>query len=672
MTLARVTATHVYVPLIKLNKFVQKGIKFHLSFSFIVLIIINIVIIMLASHLPFEIVFIIASYLLTKDKLNCILVCKAWRQPLQDSLWNSLEITSQRKLNSICNTLKRKRSVYKIHGVYVKQLHMSGECRTTDQQLLRIQKSFQNLQRLYIGRFCLDGLNIGMQVGWTLWKSLTELTIDMHKTSVICEKEREKLFSCLPYLKRLCFTQRKNDPPLPFSLDNFEDLHDSLPRLEMLSLNIDLKCITENDQIRLWQVAPTKHMTKINFCARSMDSKWLCYFSLKYPDLNTLGLEAIENDKIPDFHKEEDLSVFSNLPAIFIHLKKASIRVRGCFERSHTVLWNLLSLHTVPVEHLTYRFDSPPYSPQLSSIVTRKCMISCSNTIKTLSIECRDDPFKPELIASVFKLCPNLVDLNIDIFLATIMLDTIIDLCVSLKRFRASNGSLELSKNEPRDPIMHGLRIIELTNTTAIASVFHYLSFHCRKLNYARLNTVKVISRLSNETGNCLVDMHYTQFKVLHIFYVQCFTSYATMFDAIGMNIMVLSKPRVSTDGHTNRRGPFLSQGTQSDTPTVQMWTHTYYERLKNRRWVPATRALMKKEVKFARKYYQDFERNKNIKNSLEVERSWTGELVWNNWKEDLCRGYFVLNCGPIDEYCIHQEKGCDPTLFNRIYSTLD
>ncbi|KAI9010396.1 hypothetical protein CLU79DRAFT_839680 [Phycomyces nitens] len=623
---------------------------------------------MLILDLPFEVISIIANLLTTKDKLHCVLVCKAWRQPFQSSLWNTVEITSQNKLKSICNSLCRP-SVYKLHGGCVQQLNFSGECRTTNDQLFKIQKYFRNLQRLYIGRFCLESFSLGTTVDWSLWECLTELKIDLYRTRIICEQERQKLFSCLPSLRRLTITQSKNDTPFLFSLDNFEDLHCSLSKLEHLSLNIDLKSLTSKDQVRLWLVTPTKSITTINFCTRGMTTKWLCYFARKYPNITNLGLETTDNHGMPDLDQEDALRTFSGLPAAFSQLKRAMISTNGAPETSHMVLWDLLSLFTIPLKHIAYKFDSVPHTPELVLRIIQKCMRLCPNTIETLSLECGFCPYRPQPVATVFELCPRLVDLYIDIFHGIIMVDVILDNCKALKRFKVSKGSLELAQDKPKDPIMHGLRIIEITGATVLTTIFKYISFHCRKLNYTSLAMVKVIGDIS-ETGSVSIDMPYTQFKILQLFYVQCYTSYDTMCEAIGMNLMVLSKPKSSLE-HSRHQGPFISLAQDLESNS-QMWIHTFYEKSKIHGWAPNSRALMKKEVKFARKYYRNFQDNKNTSSTRNVERSWTGEVAWHNWKEDLCRGYFVFNCGDIDEYYIHQEKAYDPRLFNGILSTLD
>ncbi|OAD72564.1 hypothetical protein PHYBLDRAFT_65393 [Phycomyces blakesleeanus NRRL 1555(-)] len=627
---------------------------------------------MLASELPFEILLNISRFLHTKDKFHCMFICRAWKIPFQESMWRKVCILDKKKLEAICSTSAIKDNIY-LNGHNTRDLYLNGKIRATDSQLYALQLCFQNLRRLYIKRNCLNETDFGKQADWNLWKYLEDLCIVLDELRI---EDTEKVFldivSCLPRLKRLDLIRHSWKTKLAFTMKDFETLHKHLPRLEYLTLSVDLGSLSREELLQARTVDPATNLTVFKVDTKIADHRWLYYFAQKYPNIHTLRWEPYDKNGVTDDYQEETSFLLKGVRYAFQRLKTLNVHSAGSSDWLHLFFWKILCPSSLQIRNISCRPYLQTRKPEILEEIIRMCMDSFSRTVETLSIKGRYRFNIPHKLTELFVYSPHLVYLNIDQSDASIILDELLDRCVVLKRLRFACGWISVSPDSHNSLGRHGLRMIEIYDSTIDTDTFDYLSFHCRHLNYLSLTDIKAIGKVSPKTGSLCLNMSYSSFEILHIFGIQLYPSEDNINPNTVVNIMVFSRPipgNKKPENDTSNATVFGSK--QSKIFTESTWFHLYCDEKDMDKGAHTTRIMRKKEVNQARKYYRHFQRNKSAAKKLDDIRSIDGQTTRYGWKKDLPRGYAVLKCGDVAKYVIGSELTDAEIFWKNIFDSL-
>ncbi|KAI9014485.1 hypothetical protein CLU79DRAFT_848044 [Phycomyces nitens] len=134
---------------------------------------------MLASELPFEVIRNIGSFLRLADLLESSLVCRAWKIPFQESLWDVIELHDEDKMDKMSDVSTRVYAFYRKNGYRTRELVICPNIYIDDKEIFILQQHFPNLDCLVIDHSCLGGPGFGSIGDWSLWGSLTELNVDI-------------------------------------------------------------------------------------------------------------------------------------------------------------------------------------------------------------------------------------------------------------------------------------------------------------------------------------------------------------------------------------------------------------------------------------------------------------------------------------------------------------
>ncbi|KAL0086850.1 hypothetical protein F4703DRAFT_1978377 [Phycomyces blakesleeanus] len=623
---------------------------------------------MLASGLPFEIITYISGFLSTKDRISCTFICKAWRTPMQESLWCKVHVGNAKKLNDICDISIYRQNIYRQHGQRVRTLSLKPYLRVTSEQLNIIQQNFQNIRHLHLPEKSLDIIHYKSVADWSCWKSLVHLEVSTLGFGFADEaKEFLQMLSCLPSLRHLSYMKEFRRRKTLYGLDDFETLHTHLPQLEHLSITMDLDVFSDQDLMLIANVVPASNIKVIKFFIDNMDLRWLCYFARKYINVHTLEWNNYARPTRTEIFREEAVSMFASLPCTFQHLRSINMSGTSETEWTHITFWELLSQLNVPIKHITYGLLGN-HMEELSEKIISKCMISCAKTLETFSISSNIGFSDPCTIPMAFDVCLCLVDLNIYVYSSPIALDILLDHCVVLKRLRLAANNLSISRRALEYPAMHGIRLIEFIRTKTNADVFSYISFRCRNLNYMRLDDMKISGPFSRDTGNLCLDMPFTHFDILQLNNVQFFGSEDSVCNAdTSIHFMALVQLENILQSSTILEPSIqLSDSDHLMSTADSLWFYMdFYQEGSEEGF--QLRVLNKDEIKIVREYFMSFQENNKVLESKNGYRKFDKDA----WKLDLYQGHATLRCEYVGKYVINNFKLSDSILWDKSYDAL-
>ncbi|KAI9014490.1 hypothetical protein CLU79DRAFT_838345 [Phycomyces nitens] len=628
---------------------------------------------MLASQLPFEILAHIASFLLANDKIPCVQTCKSWKTPFEESLWDTVEISSRLKLFAVCSSANPSQNIYQKYGHLVRELDLYGNFILSDTQLSVIQQRFPNLRHFKSGKKNLSKTSFGRTANWNSWTSLTKLCVDTTRLGYShAGKNVLEILSCTPSLTRLELEQYNWENVMMFELKDFETLHMYLPQLEHLSIQLKFSSLTPENLSQMEKATPAFSLKSFKLGYGSLDLRWICYFARKYPNIRALEWAISEDDELEYEHEDETMALLTDLPYVFPHLNTARMYSAGNPDQLHLTFWKLLRPFNVPIKNLIHEFCyHKDENAQLENSIT-ECANSISDTVETfdaIGYDFRD----PQMLNAAFRNCSRLVDLNIHECNSHLSLDNLLDHCVSLKRLKFSLGSIFVTpngSNGSNGSAAHGLRILDITGATVNSETFDHVSIRCRQLNYMRLNGVNVTGTVSQETGCLCLNMQYTCFKLLHIHSVQ-FHQKNLSPQSSSLNLVSLaSSDNYYSQSKTDYTDIRLSNSMCSRYLTDSIWFHTYCEDLTRYRGGSRVRIMEREEVDYAHGFFDHFDKSKDVENVKEY-RSNEGNVAMDKWKQDLPRGYVELKCEYIAKYDLRLEKTYDDIFWQSVYNSL-
>ncbi|KAL0077630.1 hypothetical protein J3Q64DRAFT_1835722 [Phycomyces blakesleeanus] len=633
---------------------------------------------MLASQLPFEILAHIASFLLVNDRIPCVQTCKSWKTPFEESLWDTVEISSRLKLFAVCSSANPSQNIYQKYGHLVRKLDLYGNFILSDTQLSVIQQRFPNLRHFKTGKKNISKTSFGRTADWNSWTSLTKLCVDTTRLGYShAEKNVLEVLSCLPSLTELELEQYNWEKIMIFELKDFETLHMYLPRIEHLSIQLKFASLTPEHLSQMEKATPAISLKSFKLGYGSLDLRWICYFARKYPNIRLLEWAINDDEDLEYEHEDETMRLLTSLPYVFPHLNTARMYSSGNPDQLHLTFWKLLRPFNVPIKDLINEFCyHKDEKARLERNIT-ECVNAVSETVEIFNVigyDFRD----PQIISTGFNNCSRLVDLNIHECNTHITLNSLLDHCVSLKRLRFSLGSISIKQKKIDYSITHGLRILDVTGATVESETFNYLSLRCRQLNYMRLNGVNVTGIVYQDTGCLCLNMPYTDFKLLHIHCVQFYQQSVNSLRNSNLNLVSLSlSSSVAHNDQTkikNRSTDIrLYNNIYSRYLASSIWFHTFCEDLTIYRGRSKVRILEEEEVSYAYDYYHSghFHDSKNTESSEEVYRSNEGNVAMDKWHQDLPRGYAELKCEYIAKYDLRLEKTYDDRFWQNVYNGL-
>ncbi|KAI9025291.1 hypothetical protein CLU79DRAFT_855361 [Phycomyces nitens] len=617
---------------------------------------------MRSSLFPFEILSKIASFLPKSDQAACSHVCKVWKIPFQEAMWNTLEIMSDTKLAEICSATNDGK-IYHTNGHLVRTLIFGKWLKTSDLQLLTVQKRFQKISRLYIREKGIT-TSLGQSSDWGLWKALTHLDICI--SSLYLENESRdllKVLACLPNIRRLECRQR-HGYTWQYTLEEFEALHACIPQAEYLSLTLDLAPFTDQNKRIVAETRPTRCLKVLKLRMDKADLRWLYYFAIKYPALHTVEWNADIQAETTNEYRQETLSMLSTLSSPFSQLENVLMDGTPGREWWYITFLELLGNFNTTVKHIGYLMRYGQTKPDLEKRIIQNCA-QVRPTKLSLKFMSSDLEFAdPSTIPVTIGVCQSITDLRIDALTLSVAVDILLDKCPSLKRLKLAANSLSIAKGVTG---FHGVRLIEFVGSRICVGVLGHLSFHCRSLNYLRLTKMEIIGPM-HENGHVSLDMLYSHLEYLQLTCVSFLASDGNEFKvSTVINFVALDQLNMVPQ-HDNSLSPILP--TKDPNPifsSLLPWIHMYcvwdgtYELIKSR-------SLAAEEAVHVQEYYQSFQKRKRAAiHSTERRRSYLGQLDQEYWRDDLDRGFVLFRCGSVKNYCIATLGHHDDVFWDRL-----
>ncbi|KAI9023762.1 hypothetical protein CLU79DRAFT_748067 [Phycomyces nitens] len=629
------------------------------------------------SEIPFEILFNIASFLTTKDKLECTTVCSGWNEAFSESLWNTISINDHKNLIRMCKETEQENNVFKENGYRVRELSLSRWLSVKGYQLEILQNHFQRIQSLHVPHGSIRITEPIIPANWRLWSSLSRLKICVSGLGLQNTPNGFlEIISELPNLEYLEYIWSGWGESHVYTLQDIEAFHSFLPRLKYLSLNIVLANLDPGSVECFDAVKPAENLKVLKTRINNMDLRWLAYFARKYPNIHTL--EWTDHTDLPasDLVQEEALQMFTGLQYAFPHLKKVVVYNLSPTNLTHMGFWDLFGRFDVPLKKLEYNLGICFETAAVMEQTLSACLKSCSKTLETLYIGENVGFSEPINIPICIGICPTLVSLDLSVFPSPIAINILLNNCTMLRKLKLKTSRVFIDSNM-EDIREHGLQLLHITKASASPSLFKYISECCRQLRYMRLVDTSVVGPLSPAGGNISIDMTHTHFKLLQLNHVSFYGSQDDICDNnSAVNLLAFSKANTALYDD-------LGRNTSSDQEyigsiTDHVWFHSYWDGEDdtydwiNECKIGYMRTLNSEEENKAQKYFGSFQSKSNQSfDQDQVKRSKNGLVIENDWEYDLPRGHATIACNQVDQYVINGNSVYKDFVWDELYSTL-
>ncbi|KAL0081494.1 hypothetical protein J3Q64DRAFT_1697101 [Phycomyces blakesleeanus] len=616
----------------------------------------------MTSRLPFEVLSIIASHLSIKDKVSCITVCKLWSAPFQDSLWSTINL-NKRHLRNICNINHTEQNAYKKNGNRVQTLNLHQSTEVDDGQLYLLQQYFQRIKCLRIQHRSLSNHNFGKTANWNLWASLVSLEIHIPEQNQHTPKhELYQILACLPHLKHLTVPDKICYRVVCYTWRDLDTIHNYLPHLESLNLAFLFTSIANEDITLIRSTTPADKLKRVRLSNLDINIGWIFYCALKYPNIHTYESKTNFGSRsklvVPC---ADTMSVIKASEHSFSSLRVATISQKLQLDPYFYAFWRTFAQMLESLQSLDYRVNLTCGEPPQPETIATKAIPLSSKTLQKLFIKI----IPRGLIYSNFPLqldyCPCLADLTLEVPKLVIKIDTILRNCVSLKKIKLKDGRILLSQEASYISEKHGLQRIEIWDSDVDPSILSYVSFCCPQLREMVLCVVKITDSVSSETTTLLLDMSFTQFDVLKLNNVVFRLQDNETLDSNDTHLRSNSNIHLLVIERTQSIFDSGEIGSVVGTPPVsllqnmipkQIWFQHCLKKVA-RRLYSEVRMLKKREVEFAKNYFQKLAlKNKNIPDPEPPKNQChNGFMDKNSWKDDLSRGYVLLRCKYVGKY---------------------
>ncbi|OAD72474.1 hypothetical protein PHYBLDRAFT_78086 [Phycomyces blakesleeanus NRRL 1555(-)] len=252
------------------------------------------------SDLPFEILSHIAIYVLNDDKPACMMTCKRWKIPFQESVWKTIEIDSFEKLEEICTIANNSTSRLPPYDLTTEIIRIHRPCNIRELQKTQAFRTFQNLKHLDIGAISYELADFGFTRYVPDSTSLVSLKLKIKAIDgIISTPITIGILGHMPNLQKIDIYPELSIYKIQFKLHQFNHLHTLLPKLTAIKLSLSFHWIHPKAVPSIPQTDPAPSVTTLDLEIIDWDHIWLYYFSFKYPNLRNLLSFDIKNIVTP-------------------------------------------------------------------------------------------------------------------------------------------------------------------------------------------------------------------------------------------------------------------------------------------------------------------------------------------------------------------------------------
>ncbi|KAL0081205.1 hypothetical protein J3Q64DRAFT_1837915 [Phycomyces blakesleeanus] len=559
------------------------------------------------AALPLEILIHLATYVEKEDRLNCALVCNQWTEPFLDAYWARIDIDN--------NTL---------------------------------QKMFN--------KFSQTNDSVKTKLDWSLWETLSHLEIQFYRKELVLETIFEQLsvLTCLVHLE----ISRAHSSEENFStyLTDFESLHRHLPRLEYIDIHTFIKPIHEREIEMIRRVEPAHSIRTVIFSSDAIDTLWIFYFAHKYPNLLSFDLayHAPPRSLIPrsceDPQYQSRLQILLSLKQFFPCLQITKTITRNNEFWLHRIFHDALQHFNVKIKYpkITY-FGETLEENDISDWI--KYFSESAIFLHVSSI------FAVRAEAKLLVPCHKLTVLYIN-YTTMLDMENILDNCPVLQSLYICYSYICSPEYPQPTHLPHSLQKLDIKHTKMNSHTFKYISFRCEQLKYMKLEDIRLYHSDSEETGQLLVDMPFSQLKILSTSDITFFFENNFLYAYKCVKHFVIEQLK---NVSINR----LDQSNQERTP-LSNWYHVCIDETNGKERIFAWE-LGKRDIEFAQRYYKDFRRrSQQDKERNDMEEFGKGYKIKRFWKRDLKDCVLIFRFKSVEDCSIEESS-----IFKHVHSRL-
>ncbi|KAL0081241.1 hypothetical protein J3Q64DRAFT_1823802 [Phycomyces blakesleeanus] len=569
----------------------------------------------MAKILPPNVLTYLATYVNKDDQLGCALVCKQWTEPFLNAYWARVNIYFWNSKHFIDKLYLRQDYQKNAHRTWALDIHL-------DENIFAyipvLQQTYSRIK--YFSCSVSEPYELTDIINWSLWKTLSHLKLDVKDGENVMDELLEEL-SVLPCLIHLTIKSLHSIMRKPnFSLANFESLHCYFPRLQYIKIQAKFKPISEKEIEKIRNVEPAHNVTKIDFNSPHISSLWIFYSAHKYPNIVTCYLSSYGkpyNVNPPSYYDQQKYQ--SQLQLLL-----SAKQFFPCLQKIH-----------MEINQVNIIFDI--VEPEMNDLNTWIKYFSESVEILHINYGSIVNNFIPPDRRFLVH-CNKLTELSIKIG-SYICIEKILDHCPVLQLLYIKDSCISYPEYPQSIHLPHPLRKLVIINTYLLTPVFNYISFRCGQLKYMELREVRYHIPENNETGQVLLDMSFSQLKVL-ITYGTQITKFRHR-STLPKHIVIEQMGNNSID--------------QGQAPQLN-WHHLCVDKTNRKSRLLAWK-LGRRDIEFAHRYLQDFKRRRG-KETLrkDMKRSKMGYKLKRFWKRDLQYGVLIFRFKSVEEYFIDKK----------------
>ncbi|KAI9023636.1 hypothetical protein CLU79DRAFT_749472 [Phycomyces nitens] len=610
----------------------------------------------MAPELPPRILSYIGTHLEKKDRLTCALVCKHWTEPFLDSYWDTLEIgIFTTNIRAIFDRKQPyQKNAHRVWGLKLDKISLDDL-----NYVSQLQQMYPTIKYLECKEEPCNIAFITELIDWKFWKSLSHLEILFSFTNLHLDFNKLIIrLSRLTGLVHLALGHAHDaEAYRRFLMSDFEALHNSLPLLKYLKLDFILGPASKDDFEGMKNIIAAETMTTIEFSDHYIDTLWITYFALKYPNLQqfTVVYGYVEDKQgtidCDEQQYQDQVERLSKLDQFFPCLKKTNTPVGSRNGWPFFILYEALERFGTVVENVELNLYNSP-----SAIDTfKKCITSVAQSLKVLSVSRKHYvKLAQQQRITIERIFPRLVELRLSSHKDMIEIDNILNQCPVMRVLYIEQSMISLSQNvhsvqNVHNPHnihkFHPLHRLEIKDVAVNTYIFTYISFRCNQLKIIRLDDIGIPHPGFEETGRLIIDLPLLRLDKLILGDIGPDISVSLDFKSVRYYVIEQMDHRDGPieEAQTNRR----PRKKKTD------WYHLCVDRT-NRKERMMVWQLGRREVEFSQRYFMNFKnRRSREKNRKDLERYMDEYVLKRFWKRDLQYGVLVIRLKSVKNYFI-------------------
>ncbi|OAD67704.1 hypothetical protein PHYBLDRAFT_174036 [Phycomyces blakesleeanus NRRL 1555(-)] len=424
------------------------------------------------TKLSTEIFLRITGFLSKKDIDSVNLSCKDLNGYLEETTWKKIALNDiSLRVNEFPPTVYQ--ALLYQYGYLTKELYLKTKGPDDNWSIQSLQYIFPNLQCLRLYGSCLPTCDNSTKLECTNWKYLVEFDCSVSsscKNDPYTYEDLVKIFPFVHRIEKLRIYRTRNRVFHEHTLDFMQTIHDNFKRLKTLQTDLKLVPFETDDLQRITKVDPSDELTCFVLQANFLKMQWLGYFTRKYPNIRILEFKdvfykAMKPENVPSQLVLEPIK-FQGIEHPFSHLEQITISSAAISLKFTVTLWKSIERLDIPLKHIYH---------------------------------------------------PALVDLQIENSILPIHLDVVLNFCPSLKKLRLVDSDISIGAETLEKPTMHGLQIVEIKGFFVSKSVFEYVSYNCRSLDYMNMKCPFLHRPISERSRIINIDMSFSNLKALYV-----------------------------------------------------------------------------------------------------------------------------------------------------------